>query len=79
MDLFRPTNIVCLVIDEAHRATKNYAYCVVVKELLKANTVFRLVALSATPGSKLDAVQDVIQNLKISTLECRSNTDPDVR
>lgn len=26
-------HLVCLVIDEAHRATGNYSYCVVVREV----------------------------------------------
>nr|XP_042714031.1 Fanconi anemia group M protein isoform X3 [Chrysemys picta bellii] len=45
------TEIKCLVIDEAHKALGNYAYCQVVKELSKYTNQFRILALSATPGS----------------------------
>ncbi|KAK4341008.1 hypothetical protein RND71_039509 [Anisodus tanguticus] len=38
----------------------------------------RILALTATPGSKRQAVQKVIDNLQISTLEYRNETDPDV-
>lgn len=31
-------HLVCLVIDEAHRATGNYAYCVAVREVCPPNT-----------------------------------------
>ena len=43
----------CLVIDEAHKAQGNHAYCQVVKELAKHSTNFRVLALSATPGGDI--------------------------
>jgi ERCC4-related helicase len=43
-------SIVCLVVDEAHRALGNYAYCTVVKAIASATRHFRILALSATPG-----------------------------
>ncbi|MCE3051910.1 hypothetical protein HAX54_051179, partial [Datura stramonium] len=71
-------DLVCLVIDEAHRASGNYSYCVVVRELMAFHVQVRILALTATPGSKRQAVQKVIDNLQISTLEYRNETDPDV-
>ncbi|KAK6775748.1 hypothetical protein RDI58_026749 [Solanum bulbocastanum] len=71
-------HLVCLVIDEAHRASGNYSYCVVVRELMAFHVQVRILALTATPGSKRQAVQKVIDNLQISTLEYRNETDPDV-
>ncbi|XP_020253800.1 uncharacterized protein LOC109830850, partial [Asparagus officinalis] len=70
--------IVCLVIDEAHRATGNYSYCVAVRELMAVPVRFRILALTATPGSKQQVIQNVIDNLYISTLEYRNETDHDV-
>ena len=43
-----------LVIDEAHRATGNYAYCKIIEMLEAMNIGFRIVALSATPVSKIE-------------------------
>ena len=43
-----------LVIDEAHRATGNYAYCKVIEQIETANVGFRIVSLSATPVSKIE-------------------------
>lgn len=49
-----PANeIKCLVLDEAHKALGNYAYVQVVQELFKYGAVFRVLALSATPGNTL--------------------------
>lgn len=70
---------VCLVIDEAHRATGNYAYCCVIQEIEKKTPFFRVLALSATPGAKFEIIQDVIKNLRISHIESRSADDPDVK
>ncbi|CAN4081441.1 unnamed protein product [Withania somnifera] len=71
-------HLVCLVIDEAHRASGNYSYCVVVRELMAFHVQIRILALTATPGSKRQAVQKVIDNLQISTLEYRNESDSDV-
>lgn len=72
-------HLVCLVIDEAHRATGNYSYCVAVRELMTVPVPLRILALTATPGSKRDTVQHIIDNLQISTLEYRDETDRDVK
>ncbi|KAJ7515587.1 hypothetical protein O6H91_22G019300 [Diphasiastrum complanatum] len=71
--------LVCLVVDEAHRAMGNYSYCVVIRELLTAQVRLRILALTATPGSKQVTIQTVIDNLQISCLEYRDETDPDVK
>ncbi|KAA0172092.1 hypothetical protein FNF27_06127 [Cafeteria roenbergensis] len=70
--------IVLLVLDEAHRATGKYAYCEVVRLMEEAGARFRLLALSATPGSDLKRVQGVIDALRISAIEARADGDPDV-
>ncbi|TVU26154.1 hypothetical protein EJB05_28690, partial [Eragrostis curvula] len=57
--------IVCLVIDEAHRASGNFAYCTA---LVAAHVPLRILALTATPGSKHASIQSVINNLCISDL-----------
>jgi ERCC4-related helicase len=52
-------SIVCLVIDEAHRATGQYAYTTVIQEIVAISTQFRVLALSATPGTDVKRVQAV--------------------
>ncbi|ETW06841.1 hypothetical protein H310_02978 [Aphanomyces invadans] len=72
-------SFVCVVVDEAHRATGNYAYLTVIKAIAAKISGFRVLALSATPGAKFDVIQDVISNLRISHIECKNADDPDVR
>lgn len=74
-----PKRVVCLVVDEAHRATGNYAYVEVVKFLRTYNTSFRVLALTATPGSSVEAVQEVIDGLDIARVEIRTEESLDIR
>jgi len=46
--------------------------------LAEENRVIRIIGLSATPGTNVEAVTEVIQNLNISKLEFRTDESPDV-
>lgn len=75
-----PAEEVCLlVIDEAHKAHGDYAYCHVVRHIAKVNPYFRVMALTATPGADFASIQDVISNLLISKIELRTEDSPDVK
>ncbi len=78
-ELVDKQKITCIVFDEAHRATGNYAYCQIVKQMKEAGVGFRIVALSATPGPTVESIQEIINNLMISCVEARSEEDPDVK
>jgi fanconi anemia group M protein len=45
--------IKCVVIDEAHKALGDYAFCKVIESINETNKNFRVVALTATPGSDI--------------------------
>ncbi|PZC85522.1 hypothetical protein B5X24_HaOG216630 [Helicoverpa armigera] len=69
----------CLVIDEAHRARGNYAYCQIISTLDDMNhKIYRVLALSATPGSRVEDVINVVKNLHIAHLELRTENCIDV-
>lgn len=53
--------IKCIVIDEAHKAKGNHAYCEVLHQISAINKHFRVLALSATPGNKMNDVFEVNQ------------------
>ncbi|CAG0880831.1 unnamed protein product [Darwinula stevensoni] len=69
----------CLVIDEAHKALGNHAYCQVVRELSNYTNQYRILALSATPGSDMKAVHQILVNIHISHVELRSEDSPDIQ
>ncbi|KAJ4382864.1 3'-5' DNA helicase [Didymella sp. IMI 355093] len=73
-----PKKIVLLVVDEAHRATGSYAYVEVVSFLRRFNESFRVLALTATPGADVEAVQKVIDGLDISKVEIRTENSMDI-
>ena len=56
-----PNSIVCVVIDEAHKATGGYAYTMFMELLSQYHEQFRVLALSATPGSDVKKIQNVNQ------------------
>nr|QIC49958.1 putative Fanconi anemia group M protein [Actinia equina] len=74
-----PEGVVLLVFDEAHKALGNHAYCQVVREISNYTRNFRVLALSATPGDDVKAVQQVMTNLLISHMELRSEDSSDIQ
>ena len=49
--------IVCLVVDECHRARGHNDVVMAVKKMQEQNCLFRVLGLSATPGSSNEAIQ----------------------
>ncbi|KAK4242338.1 hypothetical protein C8A03DRAFT_11437 [Achaetomium macrosporum] len=74
-----PKSIVLLVIDEAHRATGDYAYVKVAEFIRRFSKSFRVLALTATPGSTVEGVQEIIDNLGIAHVEIRTEESIDIR
>jgi ERCC4-related helicase len=65
-----------VIFDEAHRAVGDYPYVAIGHAL--RSTDARVLAMTASPGSKLDRVQTVWANLGIEHFELRNATDADV-
>ena len=76
---FSHTDIDIEPADEAHKATGNYAYAQLVRYLMATNAHFRVLGLTATPGSKPEAVQDIVDSLHISNVEIRDENSIDLR
>lgn len=74
-----PKSVGLIVIDEAHRAVGEYAYAKATKLIRRFSNSFRVLALTATPGSKVETVQEVIDNLGISHCEIRTEDSLDIR
>ncbi|MBI2112459.1 DEAD/DEAH box helicase, partial [Candidatus Woesearchaeota archaeon] len=68
-----------LVFDEAHHATGDYSYVWLAQQYEKLSNHGRILALTASPGSDLETIQEVCKNLLIEKVEVRTEKDPDVQ
>jgi len=72
-------DIVCVVFDEAHKAKGDYAYVKVIQLLEQCGAIYRVLGLSATPGTNIPNIQQVITNLNIEEIQVKLETDHDVK
>ncbi|MFH1439661.1 MAG: DEAD/DEAH box helicase [Candidatus Woesearchaeota archaeon] len=75
----RLDDVSLMVVDEAHRAIGDYSYCWLAKQYEKLAKYPRILALTASPGSDLEKINEVLINLFIEEVEVRTDDDPDVR
>ncbi len=75
--LFLPEDFSLLVIDEAHRATGDYAYVWLAKQFNKYST--KILALTASPASEKEKLDEVRTNLCIEKIEVRTEENEDVK
>src|SRR4029078_8902285 len=73
------TDFTLLVFDQSHRAGEDYAYSCVAEEYVKQSVCPMILALTASPGSEKQRIQDVCDNLFIEQIEYRSEEDSDVK
>lgn len=77
-DIFPFRTLSLVIIDEAHRACGEYAYCKILKHLDHHNHIYRILALTATPATDEESIQNIINNLRIAKIEMRTEKDVDV-
>ena len=65
-----------IVFDEAHRATGDYAYVSIGKKYSESGKL--ALGMTASPGSNVDKIAEVCENLGITDVEIRSELDEDV-
>lgn len=70
--------LTCLYL-QAHRATGAHANAQLISLIKDAGAKFRLVGLSATPGTDIKSIQKIITTLNICQIEAKTEDDPDVK
>ncbi|MHC4751281.1 MAG: DEAD/DEAH box helicase [Planctomycetota bacterium] len=68
-----------IIFDEAHRAVKDYAYTYIAKKYMMQAEHPLILALTASPGSTRQKINEITSNLFIKAVEIRSETDGDVQ
>lgn len=71
-------NFSLLVLDEAHRSRMKYANTIVTKNYIKNSQYPRILALTASPGSTKEKINEIRENLFIEAIEIRDEESPDV-
>ncbi len=69
-------DFVLLIADEAHHTTGDHAYAFVAKEF---KDKCHVLGLTASPGSDIDRVMEICENLGIEQVEVRTEDDEDVK
>lgn len=78
-NLYSLQDVSLLVVDEAHRCLKNYAYNSITARYKSQATNPKILALTASPGGDKDTIKDVCKNLGVSAVEIRTRDSPDVK
>ena len=71
-------NFSMLCIDEAHRSRQKFANTVVSKHYVENSKFPRILALTASPGSTKEKIEEIKNNLFIEAIEIRDETNEDV-
>ncbi len=75
--IINPDDFCFVIVDEAHRATGNYAYCFTAEEFDKYGV--RILALTASPGTSKEQIREVMDNLRVQNIQIKKYEDPDVK
>lgn len=71
-------NVSLVVFDESHRAVKEYSYVKVAQKYLEQSSTPKILALTASPGSTKEKIDEICKTLSIDAVEIRTEQDPDV-
>ncbi len=67
-----------VIFDEAHRAVGNYAYVYIAERYQRERSDRLVLGITASPGSSLDRIEEVCQNIGAAKVETKTEADPDV-
>ena len=73
------SDVSLLCIDECHRSRMRFANTGVAKFFFSQSQQPRLLALTASPGSTKESLQEVCDNLQIEAIEIRTEDDEDMK
>ncbi|UCD92504.1 MAG: DEAD/DEAH box helicase [Methanobacteriota archaeon] len=69
-------DVTLIIFDEAHRAVGDYAYVFIGEEYRKNDGL--VMGITASPGSSAKKILEVCENVGITSVEIRTEYDPDV-
>lgn len=72
-------DISLVIFDEAHRSSGDYPYSFIADNYMKAASEPLILGLTASPGSDMERINQVLEDLFIKNIEIRTEEDPDVK
>jgi len=78
-NLYDLDDVSLLIEDECHRCTKNYAYTYIAKKYKEQSENFRILGLTASPGSEKENIKRICKSLEIEKVEVRKRESEDVK
>ena len=72
-------NVSLVGFDEAHRAVGDYSYVWIAKKYFKEAAFPRIAGMTASPGSDVEKITEVCNNLMIEDIEVRTEANSDVK
>jgi len=67
-----------LIVDEAHRAVGEYPYSFIAEKYMEESRFSRVLALTASPGSRKEDIEKICKELSLEKIEYRSREHEDV-
>ncbi|MBD3187798.1 DEAD/DEAH box helicase, partial [Candidatus Bathyarchaeota archaeon] len=77
-NLYDLHDVLLIIFDEAHRAVGDYSYTTIARQYIGTGDKAHVLALSASPGSEREKIEEIKQNLYIQHVEVRTDRDSDV-
>jgi Fanconi anemia group M protein len=78
-NLYSIKDVSLIIFDECHRAVGDYAYCFIAKKYMENTGIHQILGLTASPGSTMEKINEIKENLFIDHLEIRTDKDIDVK
>jgi len=67
-----------IIFDEAHKAVGKYAYVFIAKKFVEQSKNPRIIGLTASPGWRIERIQEIVENLAIEDIEIRTGHERDI-
>lgn len=71
-------DVALIIFDEAHRGVGNYAYVYIAERYSREAASPLILGITASPGSQSDKIEEICTNLRIASIQARTDQDPDV-
>jgi Fanconi anemia group M protein len=72
-------DFILLIVDEAHHSIGNYAYTYIAERYMREAEKPLILGLTASPGGKINKIEEIKKNLFINQVEAKSEFDEKIR